>query len=266
MAGTKNSVSTEVVAKIKDQIGKHVTAYFAATLAQEKDIVNIVAAQIYYESRFNFNALGLTVSSGPGTGAATFVNSSVVQKILKDGTPEQKNNIFEGLKAVGLSQVMGYYFVKGASTTGVCEIQRLRPDLAGTLCVDPGVRVYTSIATESNFSKSILAGLIILESKFKNVRATADGLFYVLGDRYNRTFPTKIAGAVAAYLGLGSSDRNTTTPESYSRNIVGGAAYKVANGDNPIIYKSTDKTAVQVAAGPATNGSTKTNIFVPGCA
>lgn len=117
-------------------------------------------------------------------------------------------------------QVVGWNFVRGASSTGQCEIERLRPDLASILVLNPGVDLIAAYIGEANLNKALLAGLVVLEGKYKAAQANGEG-FSLNGDPYKRIFTSKIAAAVAAYLGLGKSDALGTTPETYARSIVG---------------------------------------------
>jgi len=277
MASTKVKVlkkpkfSKERVGKVKEIIQGHVNSYFAGTLGAEKDIVNIYAALIFYESTFNAGAVGPRVEPRKGNETYNYLQSSPVQAILKapNVTADdvvKKRNIEQGFQAMGLGQVMGHYFVKGASPSGRTELERLRPDLASNIVVEPGSDIISQVLGEENMSTQILAGLVILEGKYRNTRLNSeDGYFHVGSNK--RQFPTRIAGAVAAYLGLGSSDVNGTTPESYSSSIVGGTAYKTANfGGGSVLYDVTYRRSPQVAQGPETNGRHRPGIKIPGCA
>lgn len=255
--------SANRVATIKDTIPKLLDAHFGATLGREYDCTNIFTALVHYESKFDVNAMSRTNPTNRGTAGYGFLSSSAIQKILISGSALEKDNVYKCLRAIGLTQVLGFYFMKGSSQTGVCELERLRPDLASTLTVAPGADPTVGILGEANISKSLLAGLIILEGKYKTV-SSSGGYFTVRGDRYKRLFPSKISASVAAYLGLGKADINGTTPENYVSSIVGGRSYVLANGKNPI--KITDSVYnVASANGPGTNGSNKTNIGPPGC-
>lgn len=271
MAVIKNPASTargssgqNRVSIVKEKIKTLVQASFAGTLGTEKDIVNIVSALIFFESTFNTNAVGLVVSSSEGTAGGAYMKSSVIQKVLSDGTQTEKARVQYGLQAMGLMQVMGHYFVKGAGPTGVSELQRLRADLASALTVDPGGDIPAAVLGDGNMDKAITAGLIILESKYKNVRFNSPG-WQAGGDKFARIFPNRISAAVAAYLGLGKQDRNGTTPEAYSASIVGGQAYASANGAYPAIRQSDFRDSVMVASGPTTNGVARAKISTPGC-
>lgn len=250
------------VAAIRSIIQSEIKDNFQGTLGQVNDIVNIVNALIRLESKHNANAIGPAVSTRIGTIGGDYWNSAAINALKTVWTPEQEDNAKYGIVALGVMQVMGSNFVKGASSTGMCEIERLRPDLAGPLCVAPGESITAKVLDVPNLRNAIRAGLIILEGKYKVT--TFDGTMYgVKGDSFNRRFPSRISAAVAAYLGLGKSDRNGTTPEQYAAEIVGGATYRVANGGGATAVNSATKTAsIWVAA---TDGSNQGTVCTPGC-
>lgn len=257
------TLSTVRVAKIKDAVKNLLDANFGATLAREPDILNIAAALIHKESRFNVNAIGPAVSTERGTGGFAFVTSSAIIRIYNEGNTTQQSNLALAFRGLGLMQCMGWNFIKGGSPTGVCELDRLRPDLSGSLVVNPGDDLSSIVLGEGNIEKAILAGLIILEGKWRIVQSAGD-YFYIKVDPYKRKFPSRIAGAVAAYLGLGRKDLNNTTPEQYALSILGGQDYVLANGGNSYkIYDSEVKTAS--SRGPSTNGANYSRITVAGC-
>jgi len=232
-----------------------------SSLGQEPDIVNIVNALVYRESSFNVNAIGPVNSAVSGAGR-DFLTSAAVVAVLQQNDPIKFANIRTGLVGVGLGQVVGWNFVKGASSTGRCEIERLRPDLAPDLLVSPGESIFDIILGEANIDKAIRASLIILEGKYRAVFFNGSA-FQGRGDFRNRQFPSRIAAAVAGYLGYGVSDVNRTTPEGYSSEIVGGSIYAKANG-NSIRVQDTVLT-VASANGPATNSTGQQLATVPGC-
>jgi hypothetical protein len=115
---------------------------------------------------------------------------------------------------------------------------------------------------DDNIKNSILAGLIVLEGKYKEIapKLIAKGLY-----------TNQLTAAVAAYLGLGAADGHGTIPEVYANSIIRGDAYRIANsGVNaagvPIIASSGD--VVENIKSP--NGPTKTlasgnKLSVAGC-
>ena len=98
------------VTLIKDVVKKKMESSFQSTLGREPDILNIVSALIFKESSFNVNAVGKKVSSGPRTGGGSYLGSSSIKALLTNtsSTPTQINNVYQGLTAVGLMQVMGH--------------------------------------------------------------------------------------------------------------------------------------------------------------
>ena len=257
--------TADIVSDIKDILKQLIPQYFGSTLARETDIVNIVAALIKRESSFNPDAIGIPVSTRKGTGGARYLSSSAISSALATSSPTETINIqVGGVQAMGLMQVMGWNFVRGGSPSGRCEIERLRPDLAGLLCVNPGDSIPAAIVGSSNISKALLAGLTILEGKYKAVQQNGD-IFYFKNDSRKHEFSSKISAAVGAYLGLGIADALGTTAESYVQSIVGGEAYLAANGigNNPKISNSV--VVIASNNGPSTNGSGRSRIGVAGC-
>lgn len=260
---TFKSYSSNRVESIKDRLKSLIPTYFGSTLDRETDIVNIVSGLIYRESRFNVNSVGPIVSTNRGSSGYSYLSSPAIQSKLISGNPTEQANINQGVRAIGLMQVMGWNMVRGGAQTGICEIQRLRPDLASSLLVNPGEDIFTQFLGEANIDKALLAGLIILEGKYKATLPNGS-TFYVKGDPYSRIFISKMQGAVAAYLGLGKSDNLGTTPFEYAQSIIGGDAYIAANGKNKIKISDSNPMIVS-SAGPSTNGSSRPLAGEPGC-
>jgi hypothetical protein len=163
---------------------------------------------------------------------------------------------------MGLTQVMGWNIIRGASKSGKCLIESARPDLAGRLCVSPGDSVAAKLKGSANIENSILAGLVVLESKYKTGYAK-NGYWAVKIGNQERVFPSRISAAVSMYLGMGLKDAAGTTPTSYAQEIIGGIAYSKANGSvSPAIGKSRPQTAIAAANGPTTVGGKGST---PGC-
>lgn len=238
------------------------TAHFAGTLNQCVDIVNVLISQVYYESRLNTNALG-PVLSPSSTIAKDYLSSPAIVTFLATANPTQKANVNVGIQALGLGQSLGLNSVRGASAkTGKCLIEMARPDLATTLCVNPGDDLKAAFLGDDNLEKALQLQLVVLESKWKNVVSTPNG-WTSKGDSYNRLFPSRIAASVAAYLGLGGADSNGTTPQAYAASIVGGQTYAIANGTSLQVAQR----ALQLASStqPSTNGANQTRITPAGC-
>jgi hypothetical protein len=251
------------VSKVRDTIKTLIDSHFASTLGREIDVVNIVSALVQKESSFNVNSTGKLVSATPGSLGYKYLRSSAISAKYATANPTETANLDKGRVAIGLMQIMGWNIIKGGSPDGVCEVQRIRPDLAGSLVINPGEDPFAVMLGESNMSNAILAGLVVLDGKYKAVYETPAG-YSVKGDKYKRNFYSKISAAVAAYVGLGKADLNGTTPEAYSNSIVGGDAYAVANGKGSIkIYDS--KITIASSNGPSTNGSSQSRVGSAGC-
>lgn len=260
---TTTTFSNQRTLKIKDLLRKLVNSHFSNTLGLEDDIVNIVNALVLLESSYNVNAVGPPVSYRPRTGGASYLGSSAISSALVGASPTQVSNIWEGIYGTGLMQVMGWNFVRGAAPSGMCELERLRPDIAGDLLVSPGDSIRAAILGEANMEKALKAGLIMLEGKYRAV-STGPGYFYFKQDAYGRRFNSKIQAAVAAYLGLGAKDGNNVTPEEYANRIVGGQVYAKANGKDS--FKVSDSVVQVASVGPSTNGIGIAKISTAGCA
>ncbi len=241
----------------RETIKSLLATHFSGTLNTQDDMVKIFLSLMLLESSWNVDVRGKSIPVRISSGARDYWNSNAVKKILETGTATQISNVTEGLRAMGLSQTMGWNHVKGASATGKCEIERIRPDLAGQLCVAPGDDIAAILVGEKNISNNILAGLAILESKWKACKAVPGG--WKIG---SRVFPLRISASVAGYLGLGKADVVTgKTPEDYSASIVGGDMYAKANGDtSPQIRDSKVQYATTTTQGPVmTVASAKPN-------
>lgn len=245
---------------IRDTTKSLIEQNFASTLGTQDDIVNIFMALMFYESRFNVNAIYPTpLPARSGTISGDYYNSSVIQSMLSNPatTAQQRANEPLGRQAMGLAQVMGMYFVRGASGSGKCFFETARGGkFANQLCVSPGDDIRVKVLGDANVSNAILAGLLVLESKWNSLKLR-NGAWEIAG----RRFSTRIYGAVGAYLGLGSSgDANGTTFNMYANSIVGGSAYQTANGATaPAVRDSNIQYASVTAAGPtvAVNSSTQ---------
>lgn len=244
---------------IRNKIKSFASQYFGSTLNLESDIGNIMVSQMYYESRLNYSAIGPNVGYAKGTSGYKYVTDPLILQITNGTDPVAKANVYQGLRAVGLGQVMGYNFVKGVGSGGVCEIERLRKDLAPQLVVNPGADIFAAITGESNANKAILAAMIILEGKWKAAKLFPDGWGFSTSPK---RFGSRIEASVGAYLGLGSSDVNGTTANSYSTSIVRGTTYEVATG-NSVQVRDYQTSSSQVAS---TNGSGASPVVPPGCA
>jgi hypothetical protein len=234
---------------------------FANTLNREPDIVNIVMALIFKESFFNVAAAGPVLSSTNSSTARAYQGYSAIKAALAGASPQVTANINQGLRAWGMMQCMGLNVVRGAGPAGKCEIEVARPDLAGQLLVNPGDSISAKYQGQANINNQLLAGLVILESKYKIVKGSGNAC--TVG---KMTFGSKIAATVAAYLGLGSHDTATgITPQSYSDSICYGSAYQTANGSSSGYTHSTNPTPQQAQAGPPITKASGNNQVPTGC-
>lgn len=257
MSQTTPAIDTSIKQICATTIRQLLDQYFANTLGKENDIVNLVLAQIQYESHFNVNAQGPALSTINSSGARDYMNSSAVQTVTSKGINQQSINADQGLRAWGLLQTMGWNQVKGASQkTGKCLIETARPDLVGTLCVNPGESIQAKYSGSSTVSNQILAGLAVLESKWKQVKQ--NGSQFTIGQF---TYNSRMEATFQAYIGLAATDRgNGSSTSAYVASIYYGSAYKAATGTSGVVVQnpsSTNTGAITVASGD--------NQHPPGC-
>ena len=171
--------------------------------------------------------------------------SVVISNVMSHASAAQIQNIKDSsVRALGLSQSMGWNHVRGASRSGKCLMEPVRGgQFASRLCVSPGEDPGRLLLGEANIENSILTGLLILEDKWNNCRPANNGTVMYKGTNY--VFPSRIYAALSAYLGLGSSgDSNHTTFSNYASSILWGNAYKIANGASaPAITLQTNQYA-----------------------
>jgi hypothetical protein len=250
--GNKQAVRARVTDLIKQN--------FANTLGQATDIINIFMALIQKESSFN-----VINSKGPNYGPLhlnKILQYSAINNKYSQGTTAERVNITNSAAAYGLCQVTGYYCIRGCSSTGVSELEKMRPDLASPLIISPGDDVTTKLWGENNLDNQLLAGLIVLEDKYKNIapRLVSQG-----------KYSNRLTAAVAAYLGLGAFDSLGTTPEAYANSIIRGSAYQIANnGKGPdgklSVASGNDVSSNKKSAnGPSATAASGNNLSVAGC-
>lgn len=229
-------------------ISKLISQYFPNTLGKENSIVQIVMALIQKESSFNVNAIGPSLNPLTSSGAADYRNSPVIQNVLASGNFQALQNVNQGLVALGLMQTMGWNQVKGASKAGKQLIEQARPDLVSILCVNPGESLKAKFLGSANVSNQILAGLVVLEQKYKAVKQV--GGQYKIG---SFTYNSKLECAIQGYIGLSSTDKgNGSSTAAYVSQIYYGSAYTQANGPSGVVTSnpsSTNTGAITVASG-----------------
>lgn len=262
MAVTK-AITDATRQSVRAILDRLIKAHFSGTLGTEPDISNIVMALINRESGFSNIRPGQHVwpTTKPLNTSARYLNSSVIKAALATGDPVIKYRVEDGLRAWGCMQSMGYNHVLG-TFDGKCEIERVRPEFASRLCVKAGEDISVKMYGEANYENAILAGLIILESKWKALRPVANG--FQVG-KY--VFDTRIIGTVSSYLGLAQKDTTSgDTPENYARSILYGKDYKIANGAvSPDVYQARTQTSTQIAKGPTTTPASGKNKTSTGC-
>jgi hypothetical protein len=265
MSSAAGSATTSTTKQnVKTIITNLLGQYFGSTLNRESNIANIVMAMVQQESSFSYNAVGPVISTAVSSGAKDYWNSQPIQNIIATGTPTQRSLVAQGLQAYGLLQCMGWNFIQGASKkNGQTEIQVSRPDLASILCVPPGTDLTTLYQGAATASNQILAGLVMLESKYKHISQASGGWHYGNSSQY---FTSKLAAAIGAYLGLGGYDRATgITPNQYVSNIVYGKMYTLANGSSSAGVASNPTGAPTTNSGQVVNIASGNNQTPPGC-
>lgn len=259
MSTKVGSYSTSKRDEIKNIVKNYASQYFSSTLNTVADIGNIMVSQMYYESRLNASAIGPNVGYAPRTSGYTYMTDPKIVAILNGTDATARANVMQGLRAMGLGQVMGYNFVKGVGPGSQCEIERLRSDLAPQLVVNPGANIPAAIIGEANINKAILSAMVILEGKWKAAKLFPNGWGFA---KSSKRFSSRIEAAIGAYLGLGTSDVNGTTANSYAASIVGGTTYQIATG-NSVQVKDWSSSATQT---PSTNSTGSQPVVPPGCA
>lgn len=258
---TATGVSNDIRSDARSIITDLASTKFRATIGSDPDIVNVFMALIYRESSFNPDPRRTPLGYF-GSGSKDFRGSSAYQNIASGTDPVAKQNMEDCNAALGLCQVLGFYFIQNSSAkNGKNELERARPDLSSSLVIPAGSNVISFITGADNIEKAITAGMIILESKYKAATKIGSSWGFT-GDKNGHLFSSKLAAAIGAYLGLGTADQYGTTPEAYAASIVGGTSYTLANNPNTVLGTRVAQTGGQVAS---TDGSGKTKITPIGC-
>lgn len=238
---------------IRNTISKLIDQYFKSTLGSEQGIVDYIMAMAQKESSLNpATPSGQLVSDLSNARAADYMKSSAVKALDNISTPLQRRYIQDGKRAHGILQVMGWNIVRGGSAkTQKCEFQELgRSDIAERFLVNAGDDIASKLAGVENLENGLLAGMAILESKWKRCRQVSGG--WSAG---GVTYTSRLACAVGAYLGVvqpGSSKEDEVN--AYVSNIMGGKSYQIANGSLSG-SQSRVVTASSTQQGPTTDGS-----------
>lgn len=255
----QTAASTSFKQTVRSLITSNLSQYFSSTLNQESDMTNIMMALVYTESSFNPNAIGPAVSTTTSSSGKDYWNSSPISVLRSGNNPQQLANANQGLSAMGLTQVMGWNFVRGASkSAGKQAIESSSNAAASQLLLNAGDSITSAILGEANVTKQLLAGMIVLETKYLKVKGS--GNYFTIG---NLSFSSKISAAVAGYLGLGASDSLGTTPQAYAASIVRGQNYQLAN--NGSTGYSAANNGTQSSGGPAITVASGNTQVPPGC-
>lgn len=257
----------EVGERVKYVLGRYFTSAFPGLSVDQ--VKPIALALLYYESRLNNTRTAVT-----GSPDKSFLASSAYKAIIASQDSVKISAMTRAATLVyGVMQVRGSYLVKGGSSTGVSEVERIRPDIASIVCVNAGDSVEDRILGESNLEHAIMAGLAVLQGKYASIPSIMkpDGKGGFLYTRSNLRFPSRISAAVGAYLGLSGSDVNGTTAQVYASSIIGGEAYITANSYDPTAkYPDSgvgqdNRGATQVATGPSTTGAGQDRVTPVDC-
>ncbi len=239
---------------IEAEVKRLIKTHFSATLGTINNISNLVLACIYKES--SFNPAARSVIHGDKQVKRFSKYSAIAAKLSsKDTTEEERANMRNSVRGYGLMQATGWYIIKGAGPGGQNELSRMRSDLAGPLLVEPGIDVGT-ILGPTNIVNQLLAGLIILEDKYKTA-----GSKVANPPTRDKPYTSRISATFGGFLGHKGVDANGTNGVGYAASIVQGDSYKIANVgfSNPGTNKGT------LAAGPVRTVASGTNPGTIGC-
>lgn len=249
-AAPAGSVST--VQKAREIVTSLLGQHFSSTLGSEQGIVDYVLALMQQESSLKPNGPpGPLISDVTSSRARDYMNSPGVRSLDASSTPLQRRNIQDGKRAHGIMQLMGWNIVRGGSARAQkCEFQELRrKSLAETFLVNAGDSITDKLSGEANIERSILGGLLLLESKWERCRSVSGG-WNAGGD----TFATRLACAIGAYHGAAKPGTNLAqASRDYVVSVMGGRSYQAIT-KGTAGQSSEVRTAQAAAAGPATNG------------
>lgn len=238
---------------IEAEVSRLIKSNFSATLGTITDITKLVLACIYHESRFNPAA-----NSGLH-GETQFQRfkkyPAIAAKYASNKTTEgQKVNLRNSVAGFGLMQATGWYTIKGAGPDGKNELMRMRPDLAGPLLIEPGEDVNTVLGPDK-LENQILAGLIILEAKYKIANSQWSN-----PPTAAKPYSSRLAATFGGYLGQGY-DKFGSDPMSYASSIIQGDSYRIANSG----YTSRNTADGDISKSPAKTAASGTNPGNVGC-
>jgi hypothetical protein len=259
-SATGSVIDTSIKQICSTTLSNLLNQFFANTLGKETDIVKLLMAQIQHESHFNVNAQGPALKPINSSGARDYINASAVQSVLGKGIGQQSINVDQGLRAWGVMQSMGWNHVKGGSQKlGKCVIEIARPDLVSRLCVNPGESLSAKFNGQNTVEDQILAGLVILEQKYKLVKQA--GNKFTIGQF---TYDSRMQATFRGYIGLASNDKgNGSSAEAYVAAVYYGSSFTSANGPGGVAVANKDANGA--AAGPTITVASGDNQHPPGC-
>jgi hypothetical protein len=239
---------------VRSEVESLIKAHFSSTLGTIPDIVKLVLACIYKESAFNANA-----NSGihGDTQLKRFLKYTAISSKFKEATTSEQErvNMRNSVAGFGLLQATGWYLIKGAGPDGKTELSRMRSDLAGPLLVEPGVDINTVLGP-TNITNQLLAGLIILEDKYKVAPSLVKNPPTV-----DKPYTDRIMATFGGFLGKGV-DKFGSTPQDYAASIIRGDSYRIANGSSASSPKKNNGNTID---GPIRTAASGNNLGPAGC-
>jgi hypothetical protein len=256
--GTPNTPATSVSTKqvVRQIITSTLAQHFGSTLNTVPDIVNIVMGICQQEASLNPNiTFHMEPHIDPKTGAGDYWYSTPVQNILLNGSGAQKANVTDGSASWGIMQVMGYNIVRGGSLKShKCLFETLKNPAAAGLLINAGDSIRSVLFQQATLQNQILAGLLVLESKWLIAGGKKSGNSYSIN---GCTFSSQIALACAGYNGWVPS-----TAYRYSASVMtGGHSYTIANGPGG----GSTSTSNPNQANPQQTIASGNNQVPPGC-
>lgn len=248
-SGAKSYIGIQI---IEAEVNKLLTQHFATTLGTITDITKLVLACIYTESRFKTEANSGLHSEFHFERFKKYPSISA-KYASKTTTEQEKANMRNSVAGFGLMQATGWYLTKGAGPGGKNELMRMRPDLATTFLLEPGVDINTMLGPDKLINQ-LMVGLIILEAKFK-----ASASLVSNPPTRDKPFTDKISATFGGFLGKGH-DKNGKSPQEYASSIIRGESYTIASRyTSPMPNKGT------LAVGPPKTTASGTNPDTVGC-
>lgn len=258
---TSGISSTDVRKQLLLQIfADALTTYPWAYFKQYPGMEKILLAVSWRETHYGFNKGSPVTEPGGGNSSYKFFNNDSIVKaaqarFLANGDATALNNLKQGYAAHGLMQVMGWHNILGETTSaspGYFQSGTYNPIAsANGLLVQPGINIDdlywgTGVPVETGLKRGAIAGMIVLENKFKIYfeNSTSKGLLGNTKGNWNGS----MRNAVGSYLGNGK-DKYGTTPLAYVTQI-----FENAGSSGPVI---TENKNVAVAASTPNTAATR---------